>query len=233
MRAEIIVVARDPRRAKTRLRPVLGPADRARLASAMLDDVVAAALATRLPVRVVTDARSVATRVRARGARATMAPARGTRAASVRGLRAAARDGADAALVLAADLPFVTATDLRRLVALGRRSDVVIVADRRGSGTNALFLRPPSRIAPRFGPGSLAAHRRAAGRGGRVARLSRVGVDVDTPADLRLLLRGAARAGTHTRGVLATMTVGAAPSRRRGSPSPRAARSRPRRSPPR
>ena len=233
MRAEIIVVARDPRRAKTRLRTVLGPDDRTRLAWAMLDDVLAAALATRLPVRVVTDARSVATRVRARGARATMAPARGTRAASAHGLRIAEREGAGAVLVLAADLPFARSADLRRVIALGRRSDVVIVADRRGSGTNALFLRPPSRIAPRFGPGSLAAHRSAAGRDGRVARLSRLGVDIDTPADLRVLLRGAARAGMHTRHALAAMTVGAGPSTPRGSPSPRAARSRPRRSPPR
>ena len=60
----------------------------------------------------------------------------------------------------------------------------MIVPDRRRSGTNALYLRPPSRIAPRFGRGSLAAHRSAAGAGGRVLAISHLALDVDTPADL-------------------------------------------------
>ena len=119
-------------------------------------------LATGWPVLVVTDARSVARSARAAGARALVLPARGTRDGARRGLRHVGRDGADAALVLAADLPLVRVSDLRRIAAAGRRAAIVIVPDRRRSGTNALYVRPPARLAPRFGSGSLAVDQPAA-----------------------------------------------------------------------
>ena len=199
----VIVLARDPRQAKTRLRTVLSPQERRALATAMLDDVLAAATATRWPVLVVTDARSIATRARAAGARAMVVPARGTRDGAGRGLARAARDGATAALIVAADVPLVRTADLRRIGAAGRRAPTVVVPDRRRSGTNALYVRPPTRIAPRFGRGSFAAHRAAGGREGRVLSIARVALDVDTPADLRALRRAARRAGPRTRAALA------------------------------
>lgn len=202
MTVTIIVLARDPRTAKTRLRGALGPAARERLASAMLDDVVAAAVATGWPVLVVTDARPIAARVRAAGARGMVVTARGTRDGARRGLVRAQRDGAGAALIVAADVPLVRASDLRRVAAAGRRSEIVIVPDRRRSGTNALYLRPPSRIVPRFGRRSFAAHRDAAGIDGRVISLARLGLDVDTPADLEALRRVKRLAGPRTRAAL-------------------------------
>ena len=198
----VIVLARDPRQAKTRLRSVLSPDARKALATAMLDDVLAAATATRWPVLVVTDARSIAARARAAGARAMVVPARGTRDAAAHGLARAARDGATAALVIAADVPLLRAADLRRIGAAGRRAPLVVVPDRRGSGTNALYLRPATRIAPRFGRGSFAAHRAAGGPEGRVLSLARLALDVDTPVDLRALRRAARRAGPRTRAAL-------------------------------
>jgi 2-phospho-L-lactate guanylyltransferase len=154
-------------------------------------------------VLVVTDARTVAAAARAAGATALVSAARGTRDGARRGLARAERDGATAAIVIAADLPLARAADLRRIAAAGRRSTAVIVPDRRRAGTNALYLRPPSAVAPRFGPGSFAAHRTAAGAGGRVLSISRLALDVDTPADLRALRRARQRAGTRTRAVLA------------------------------
>lgn len=202
MTVAIIILARGTRTAKMRLRPALGPADRARLAAAMLDDVLAAALGTGWPVLVVTDARSIAARARATGARAAIVTARGTRDAAQQGIARTERDGADAALILSADLPLARTADLRRIAAAGRRSAVVIVPDRRRSGTNALYLRPPSRIAPRFGRGSFAAHRAVAGPDGRVLALARLGLDIDTPADLALLRRTRRSAGPRTRAAL-------------------------------
>jgi 2-phospho-L-lactate/phosphoenolpyruvate guanylyltransferase len=215
MKLTVIVLARDPRTAKTRLRGALGPAARERLAAAMLDDVLAAALATHWPVLVVTDARSIGTRARAAGARATVVGARGTRDGARRGVRRALRDGADAVLIVAADVPLLRAADLRQIAAAGRRSEIVIVPDRGRSGTNALYLRPPSRIAPRFGPASLAAHRKAAGAAGRVLAISRLALDVDTPADLDALRRMKRRAGPRTRAALGRTARGraAAPGR--------------------
>jgi len=92
--------------------------------------------------------------------------------------------------------------DLRRIAAAGRSSEVVIVPDRRRSGTNALYLRPPSRITPRFGRESFAAHRRAAGTAGRVLSIARLGLDIDTPSDLIALRRAKRRAGARTRAAL-------------------------------
>jgi 2-phospho-L-lactate guanylyltransferase len=202
VKVTVIVLARDPRTAKTRLRRALGPAGRERLAAAMLDDVVAAAVATGWPVLVVTDARSIAARARTAGARGMVVTARGTRDGARRGLIRAERDGATAALIVAADVPFVRAADLQRIAAAGRRSEIVIVPDRRRSGTNALYLRPPSRMTPRFGHRSFAAHRAAAGVDGRVVSIARLGLDVDTPADLNALRRGKRRAGPRTRAIL-------------------------------
>jgi 2-phospho-L-lactate/phosphoenolpyruvate guanylyltransferase len=202
VKVTVIVLARDPRTAKSRLRRALGPAARARLATAMLDDVLDAAMGTGWPVLVVTDARSIAARARAAGAKATVMPARGTRDGARRGVTRAVRDGAGAVLIVAADAPLVRAADLRRIASAGRRSEVVIVPDRARTGTNALYLRPPSRIAPRFGSASLAAHRRSAGPAGRVLAVPRLALDVDTPADLDLLRRSKRRAGPRTRAAL-------------------------------
>ena len=199
MTVAIVVLARGTRTAKTRLRGALGPADRVRLATAMLDDVLAAAVGTGWPVLVVTDARAIARRARIAGATTMIVTARGTRDAARRGVAKAERDGADAVLIVSADLPFARTADLRRIAAAGRHCEVVIVPDRRRSGTNAHYLRPPSRIAPRFGRGSFAAHHAAAGAGGRVLVIARLAVDIDTPADLALLRQTKRRAGPATR----------------------------------
>jgi len=112
----VVVLARDPRRAKTRLRSALDPVKRERLVLGMFDDVVAAARSTRWPVLVVTDSPAIGARARVAGARALVVPARGTRDAARHGAERAARDGADAVLIVAADFCspwFYTEPDLR------------------------------------------------------------------------------------------------------------------------
>jgi len=85
---------------------------------------------------------------------------------------------------------------------------VTIVADRHGSGTNALVLAPPDVIEPGFGPGSFERHREravAAGAAWRSAALPALLLDIDTPEDLAAL-RAALPAGTsRTRLVLETI----------------------------
>jgi|SRR6185312_11211353 len=91
-------------------------------------------------------------------------------------------------LILPIDLPFASAIRLRSLVLVG--SDVVVVPDRRGSGTNLLYLGATA--APcfdfRFGEASLAAHRAAAQEcrlGFRLHEDADLGFDLDLPEDLR------------------------------------------------
>ncbi|MDP9321073.1 MAG: 2-phospho-L-lactate guanylyltransferase, partial [Chloroflexota bacterium] len=74
MTVAVVVLVRDPRRAKTRLRSALTPRQREALASAMCDDVVRAAMATGWPVLVVTDTAAVARSARAAGAGALVVP---------------------------------------------------------------------------------------------------------------------------------------------------------------
>jgi 2-phospho-L-lactate guanylyltransferase len=98
--------------------------------------------------------------------------------------------GAVGLLVLPADLGWLAAEDVRAMIALaGRPPCAVIAPDRRGTGTNALLLRPPDLIAFRFGLDSARAHAGlAAERGAAVVwyRSSTVSLDVDEPDDLSL-----------------------------------------------
>jgi 2-phospho-L-lactate guanylyltransferase len=94
------------------------------------------------------------------------------------------------------------------LVDTKARSEVVIVPDRHGTGTNGLLLCPPDAIAPAFGPGSCERHRALAAAAGvacRIERPSSLLLDIDTGDDLAALrsaLAGEGVRGTRTRGVL-------------------------------
>lgn len=102
--------------------------------------------------------------------------------------------GAAAVLILPADLPAVSAAALDELLAALHWSPadepvvgvVGVVADRHGTGTNALYLRPPDIIDPAFGAGSRVRHEIAAlAVRARFLELDGpLALDVDTPADL-------------------------------------------------
>jgi len=71
--------------------------------------------------------------------------------------------GADAAVIILADLPLLTADVLDTLVHLGcQQSRPVIAMDWAGTGTNILYLSPPTFLNPHFGVNSLQAHMKAA-----------------------------------------------------------------------
>jgi 2-phospho-L-lactate/phosphoenolpyruvate guanylyltransferase len=95
--------------------------------------------------------------------------------------------GASAVISLFADLPLIGSDDIRGLVA--RTEPVVLGADRRGEGTNALLLRLAGRgpeFTFAFGDGSLAKHLEEARRLGLNAVVhdaSGIAFDLDTPDD--------------------------------------------------
>jgi 2-phospho-L-lactate/phosphoenolpyruvate guanylyltransferase len=96
--------------------------------------------------------------------------------------------GAHAVLILPADLPLITAADVRKLLTLGKKAPVVVIApDRRDNGTNGLFVNPAGLIEYGYGPGSNHCHaERATEAGARVEILTskRIGLDLDLPEDL-------------------------------------------------
>lgn len=132
------------------------------------------------------------------GPRLIADPGGGLNAALDRGIRVLTDAGASGVVVLPADIPFATAAEIEYLLAAGRDSPVVVVPDRGGTGTNALWLAPPTCLAPAFGPDSFQRHLRLAEECGLAARalpLPGIGFDIDTPADLaHLQARTAARA---------------------------------------
>jgi 2-phospho-L-lactate guanylyltransferase len=196
--------------AKTRLREQLAPAQRRRLAEAMVVDVLEALLAAPAleEVVLVTNEPAVATVAGAHGATVLPDPTEsGQSAAALVGIRHALANDYDRALLVPGDCPALDDAALRTL--LEREADppaVTIVADRHGSGTNALLLTPPEVIEPAFGPNSFERHRARASTAGaawHVEPLPGLLLDIDTPEDLAALRLALAIRTTRTSAVLA------------------------------
>jgi 2-phospho-L-lactate guanylyltransferase len=84
----------------------------------------------------------------------------------------------------------------------------LLVPSREGTGTNAIIRTPANLFPSRFGPNSLALHTKEAARAGVecvVVRNERIALDVDEPADLRLLIEAAR--DTETTSALREMNV--------------------------
>jgi len=200
--------------AKRRLGGTLPDAARARLARAMVSDVLDALVRTAAIERtfVITSEPSVAAEAAERGARVLADSAdAGQSAAVLLGVAAALAEGIERVLCIPGDCPALEPAELLSLLGeggAGGRPEVIVVPDRHGTGTNGLLLTPPDAIAPSFGPGSCARHRalaRAAGASCRLAHPPSLLLDIDTGADLAALrerLAGASAAAARTRAVL-------------------------------
>lgn len=192
-RIVVVIPIRSLRNGKTRLAPVLGPDARASLLRAAAARVVDAAVASGLAeeVLVVSPDAEVLSWAAARGAGvvplAQPAHHPGLNGAIEAGREWALARGADAILSLFGDLPLLAAGDLAALAA--NPEAVVLGADRRGEGTNALLLRLAGRggkFCFAFGEGSLARHLAEARRLGldaAVHEAAGTGFDLDTPSD--------------------------------------------------
>jgi 2-phospho-L-lactate/phosphoenolpyruvate guanylyltransferase len=185
--------------AKSRLRGAVPASRHEELALAMFRDTVTAIAACEQVARVlvVTDDPRAASAARELGARVAPDPGGG--------LNAAMRFGADEVVgragfraVLTGDIPALQPYELSTaLLAAGPGRS--FVPDAATTGTVLLTAAPRSLLAPRFGPGSAAAHRAsgAAELGGAWPGLRQ---DVDTADDLRRVLD--LGPGEHTRSLL-------------------------------
>ncbi|MBS7545862.1 2-phospho-L-lactate guanylyltransferase [Ancylobacter oerskovii] len=197
--------------AKQRLAPALGAEARARLARAMLEDVLAAlgsvgGLAGTLIVSAEPEVEELARDFGAE--RLAEAEAAGLNTALERAARHLVHRGAAGLLAIPGDVPGLAAAEVARLIGAhpaGRAVSLVAAHD--GQGTNALLATPADAVRFCFGPGSLAAHR-AAARAADMATivheagaLPGIGFDVDAPDDLARLRALPGR--SHTRAALA------------------------------
>lgn len=211
MRTAAVLPIKSFPNAKQRLRVALEPGGRCALATAMVQDVLAALAASRLDAVVVVTGEPVAAEAARRsGAQVVADPAEaGQSAGAERGIAAAVAGGAERVLLVPGDCPALDPAEIDALLASHEMGEqIVIVPDRHRTGTNALLLAPPDVIHPAFGPGSFARHAalgHAAGAAVAIDELPSLGHDVDTVDDLvamRALLAANSRGAAHTRPVL-------------------------------
>lgn len=198
--------------AKQRLNDDLSEGTRRALAEAMVTDVlIALRRAKRVDEVLVVSGESAAVALAAGYDAAAVIDDpddAGHSAAARRGVVAALDRGATRVVLVPGDCPALDPAELDRLLA-GADTDVVVVPDRHGDGTNALVLSPPDVIDPAFGPGSRERHERLAEEAGAscaAVPVLTLGLDVDTFDDLtalRAALEDVRGGASHTRGLLA------------------------------
>ena len=214
----VAVPVKDLANAKQRLVAFLSPSERSDLARAMLEDVLDALARARLgSVIVVTREPEVEALATRHGAGTLREESNlGHTEAVAHAQRAALTRGAKRFLTIPGDVPCVTAGELHALAdAPLEAPGVVFVPSLSGFGTNAALLEPPDVMPLKFGEPSFDNHlfaARAAGLRPLVQRLPGIGLDIDAPEDLVLLLeRGPS---TRSARLLASLDVPARLARR-------------------
>ena len=208
-----VVPVKDLERAKRRLAGALDPAARRGLSLAMLADVLDALDAT--PgldgAAVVSRDADVVELARRRGLRvipetgaglnAAVAQAADVLSANVLSADVLSAEGCARLLVMPADLPLAAPEEIAAvLAALPEAPGLTLVPDRHGVGTNGFLCSPPNAVAPSFGEDSFARHLEAARNAGipaTVLRLPGLGLDIDTPEDLRAFMETPGATWTH------------------------------------
>ena len=198
-----VVPVKSLNQAKQRLAGTLGVSERRSLSLAMLSDVLETlqrvdaldgiAVLSR-------DARVIDLATR-HGVRILTETEMGLNAALGEAAQTLDTEGCKTMLIVPADVPLATPAEFGRILqAQDDGCAVTLVADRRGSGTNALACSPPQAIRPCFGRHSLKNHLHAAQRAGlttTVLNLPGVGLDIDVPNDLTSLVARPGRSYTH------------------------------------
>lgn len=181
--------------AKQRLAPVLSDGERATLARIMLQDLLGTlGRCTRVSgVLVVSQEPGLGPLAREFGFRWLEEEARGLSRAVAQAGEWLLAQGETGMLMLPGDVPLAMPAEIDTLIAAhGPAPAVSAVADREGFGTNALAVSPPDCIGFHFGRESFAAHRTAALAAGctpLALSLPGIAFDIDTPEDLRDLMR--------------------------------------------
>lgn len=191
---QVFLSLKNPALAKSRLAPLLTNPQRVALVTAMALDVVEAVLAADACTGLTVIAHDRWRRELPRHPLLRAVNEDQLGGGDLNALLCSAVDLVDpaCALVLHGDLPFLARCDIAAAWDALQCHDLLLCPDVANSGTNAVGFRRRARPAFCFGRDSFTAHRRLAQESGcRWSVLARAGFarDVDTPADLRLLLQ--------------------------------------------
>ena len=202
---------------KSRLHEALGRADAEALCLAMMQDVVAALIATPSIDRVVvaTPDADAAAAARALGAEAFDGPDPGLNPAIEQAATRLADEGADLVMAVLGDVAAAEPEDFERLVLETRAAGAPAVglAPAADGGTAALARMPAAAIPARFGEQSGERHRAAAREAGVALvelDLESLRLDLDRPEDVAAFL-ARPRGGPRTRACLEAMAPGGGP----------------------
>jgi 2-phospho-L-lactate guanylyltransferase len=214
MRTLAVLPIKNFTEAKQRLESVLTPGPRRALAEAMFSDVLTALRRSSAveDILVVTRDHGAQQIGGGHGALVLDDDEPGQSAAAALGVRYAIEHEYERVVLVPGDCPMLSPGDVDALIAQAQGSpSALIVADRHGTGTNALVLTPPDSLAPAFGPDSRERHvanAEAAGTTFELVSVPSLELDIDTPDDLEVLrvLLGTSHGGAaHTRGMLSQM----------------------------
>ena len=181
--------------AKQRLAPALAESQRSQLAEAMLRDVMAAASGVlgRIDVALVTGDARAQHLAREFGFGVIEDNRNESETAAIEMATAwCEQRGYDTTVVVPGDIPLITSDELHRVLDAAPAEGAVFVPayDRRGS--NCILRRPASLIPLRFGNDSFLPHCEAMRKTGRelvILEMPGIGLDIDNPHELDLLLQ--------------------------------------------
>jgi FO synthase len=188
--------------AKQRLAGALDDEARALLARAMFEDVLDALTGAQslAGIVVVTCDAEAAALARDRGAIVLSDAVQGINAALAIAITHLSTQPDASMLMVPADIPQLTPGRIDDIIDSLPQQDAVALVPSDDGGTNLLACRPANVITPCFGPGSFAAHCRAAEKKGitpLVIPAADLGRDIDTPEDIRRFLSLASPTRTH------------------------------------
>jgi 2-phospho-L-lactate/phosphoenolpyruvate guanylyltransferase len=186
----VLLPVKDFKDAKQRLASTLNAQQRARLACAMLADVLDALSAAAEPSRVIvyTASEEVMRLVRPFGFEVLRERSVDGHSAAVNAVLPTLLSTSTRVLVIASDLPHLSADEIDRALTIDCQT-IALMPSRDGTGTNGLVVSPPSMISMQYGDGSFRRHCDAAMRAGLdpvVLNLPGVAFDIDTAEDLEL-----------------------------------------------
>ena len=198
-----VLPAKNFNDAKQRLASVLDAEARRGLFQAMFEDVLVSLRAVEAlhGVLVVTRDDTAAALAERHGAQVLREDANRGQSAAVEAAAAwLAGQGAEGMIALPGDVPLVPPSEIEKVLAVHETGrGMTIVPDRDERGSNCIAVSPPDLISFHFGNDSFKPHLRAAEAAGvtpKVLKLPCIGLDIDRPDDLAVLIasEGATRA---------------------------------------
>jgi 2-phospho-L-lactate guanylyltransferase len=197
MRGILLIPVKSLTTAKQRLAAALDQERRSQLAEAMLRDVMTAAAGVlgRIDVALMTgDARARALAAEF-GFLVIDDPRNESETAAIEMATAwCEQRGYDTTVVVPGDIPLITSGELQRVLDAAPAEGAVFVPAYDGRGSNCILRRPASIIPLRFGNDSFLPHCEAMRKTGRelvVLEMPGMGLDIDNPHELELLLQRA------------------------------------------